>query len=708
MKKNFEKYGKHIWRLLFAAVIVLISFIRVKQIAIPISSSTEIPYWDLILRMAGREGIVDVSETSYLVSFGYCLPFSILIRNGVSLLTVYKLAVFANGLLWAALYLITAWIGEKMTSSDFCFVKREGMMSILCILPVFVSQAFVMGPQILLGIMALVTGYWISRRKNQKSITRKEGILCCLLAWIGMFLSPLYIGVILGIAAYLVIARKGDKEGQKNWYMLLFVLIAGILLMEIVEHVMLIQMQVSRNEWNYSGLHSLFIMVAKGRRSKGLLGLIYGMIGKSMYLITNTVGLVLVGLYGCYKNRENGTSFSRISGLMFSHVILFVAAIQRVDVDCGLPVDSILAMVLIPVLLEAASIFMKQEVNIKNVVTMVAVILIVGCLSRDVWELKDNTVVDWAMTGILALGRNFCRDVFENSILAASSVAIIFLLLWITNSYGKIVKDFTKEKFMRIYTGFFQIVMNVIVVILAAAGVKYYASDILPYAQDKIQFAYDVPGDYLETTNRPLRYYYTGSAGNGIAFTRLLSMENQNIKYIESLNTVEKLNKKSILITKDMTDVPEEIIANYERVYSTNQIVVWEHKNLEIKDTLKSSLTGEKVKFAKVNSSDFTFEEYGKNYIQPKGIYEVEVNLRITTSKKGKLGRVAVRTGADTLVSKNIEGSGKQEKQTIKVTFENAEDMTNFRIAVHKNRSVDIEVDSVYMKKVGDAYEKEE
>lgn len=708
MKKWLKEHGKYIWRLLFVFLLVLVSAIRVKAIEIPVTSSGEHPYWDLILRMAGQEGIVDISQTSYLVAFGYCLPFAVLIRNGISLLTVYKMAVFVNGLLWAVLYFMAAWICEKMTSSNLNSLKREGMMSLLCILPVFMAQSSAMGPQILLGVLTLATVDWVANRRDKSLLTKKEGITAFFIGICGMLISPLFAGVIIGIVAYFYFETDGFKEKRREWIILLVILCAGILIIEALEYLILLNMQTSPNEWNYSGLHSLFHMVAKGRRTTGLLGFVYGIIGKSMYLITNTYGLILVGLYAIGSKKKGVSSFGKVSGFVCFNVAFLLLAVHRTDISCGLPIDMTLSMIVMPILLVAAIALLEEKVCTKNILCITAIILIVGCLSRDVWELMEEVSVDWAATGMLALGRDFCRDVFENSILTASSAAILFLLIWLTYRYELTVREEKQGIFMKWYTGFFLFVMNAIIVVVSLMSVQYYVFDIINYAQDNIRFAYEIPGEYLENTDRPIMYYHTGSEEDSIAFARLLSMKNQKIIYTESLRNAIEQDERGILITKYQEEAPEEIINAYERVYGTNRLTVWERKGLDQKDTLKKALTDCEVKLVKVNSTDYTFVEYGKDYILPKGEYEIKVKLRITTNKTGKLGRVAVRTGAETLESKSIEGSGKCETKTIRVRVESAEDMTNFRVAIHKNRSVDVEEEWVYITKVGDADGKED
>lgn len=205
-----------------------------------------------------------------------------------------------------------------------------------------------------------------------------------------------------------------------------------------------------------------------------------------------------------------------------------------------------------------------------------------------------------------------------------------------------------------------------------------------------------------------MQYYVGEEEDYNIALFRLLSAENQEVSYVTSLNTVSALKEDRILITKELVEIPDQIAENYNRIYSTDQMVLWEHKNWKNKDSLQSAMIGQMVKLAKVNSSDYENEEYGKNYIQVKGKYVVKVNIDINTSKKGKLGKIAIKSGSDSVITRNITGTGKRGEQTISLFFESEEDLMNFKVTVQKKSSVYLDVTSVCIKKLGDADEKED
>lgn len=702
MKENQKRYGVYVWRALFAIILLMIAGIRASRIEIPVSSSSELPYWDLILRMAGHTGVIDVSKVNYIVSFGYCLPFALLIRGGMSLLNVYKASILVNGFFWAFMYGVTVHLLEKEGTWDSNTRKKEILLSGMFLLPIFVSQALLMGPQILLGIFTLLLlSRCVGDKNNQ---TGKEGIWYCFLGWLGTFFSPIFMGVLLGIFVY-VLLDKRERKSNLKW---LLIFLSGLLFLEAAEQILVMCLQTTYNQWSYTGIHSLFVMVAQGRRTTGMLGLFYGLIGKAMYLAVNTFGLVILGLHVLWKEKRRTSSLEKASLLVFANTFFLYVAIERSDSCCGFPVDTMLVMVILPALWKAIAVLLDGKSGIKEAMLISASILILGCFSRDIWEGNKDLVFDWSSSGVLALGRNFCRDIFEISILAAAVTAMLFIVIWITNIYGTAIKNEVKGKFLRIYTGFFRLVMWGILVFLVGAAVRYYIADILPYAKEKIAFSYEIPGDYLKKTEQKIYCYLENKTDGTDAFVRLLSMENQEISYVESLSKAEQWQEDSILITNAMEEVPEQVSAYYERVYSTDKVILWERKSMQGKKTLQEALLGETVELVRVNSSNFQYEEYGKNYVQVKGAYEAEVELRILTSKKGKLGKVWIKTGGRTLAVKEIVGSGKLEEQRITVSFQSLEDMKNFKVAVEKKSSVYVDVERVSIKKVGDADEKEE
>lgn len=701
MKRNRKLYGAYLWRVLFAGILLALTCLRVSGIEIPVVSSGELPYWDLVLRMAGHTGVIQAAKVNYIVSFGYCLPFALLIRGGMSLLTVYKGSILLNGCLWVLLYGITIYILEKNGFFGKEDKKKEAALSLVFLLPVFVSQAFLMGPQILLGIFTFLSLYWCSSEK--KKLSRKRGIGYCLFGWLGIFFTPIFLGVLLGIFLYKLLEKRERKDDLKWIFLFLF----GLLLLEAAEQIVLICLQTSDNQWSYTGIHSLFVMVAQGRRTSGMLGLLYGLIGKGMYLVVNTFGLILLGLFSIWKEREKSTAFEKASMLVFVNTFLLVAAIDRSESQCGLPLDAILLAAALPILLKAVGTLLDGKAGIKEAVVVSLGILVLGCFSRDIWELKKDLVFDWSSSGVLALGRNFCRDIFEISILAAAVAAMIFVVIWITSAYGTAIKEEVNGRFLKLYTGFFQLVMWGILILIAGMATRYYMVDVLPYGAEKITFSYKMPGDYMKKTKRPIYGYFPEKTGNTDKFTRLLSLENQEITYVDSLGAIEKLPQKAILMTGVWEEIPEQISNQYECVYCTDQIVFWEHKDIAKKDTLSAAYLGKKVSLVRVNSSNFQYEEYGKNYMQVKGSYKAKVKLQILTSKKGKLGKVWVKTGGRTLAAKDIVGKGKTEKQELTLSFSSLEDMKNFKVAVEKKSSVYMDVEQVSIKKVGDADEKE-
>lgn len=702
MKKNQKSYGVYVWRVLFVGILLAITGIRVSRIEIPVSSSSELPYWDLILRMAGHTGVINVSKVNYIASVGYCLPFALLIRGGMSLLNVYKVSILTNGLFWAFMYGVTIQLLKKAGMWISNTRKKEVLLSVLFLLPIFVSEALLMGPQILLGIFTLLLLLRCASEKKEQ--TGKEGIWYCLLGWLGTFLSPVFLGVLLGIFVYVWM----DKRERKNSLKWLVAFLAGLLFMEVAEQMLLLCLQTSYNQWSYTGIHSLFVMVAQGRRTTGILGLFYGLVGKGMYLAVNTFGLVILGLFALWKEKGKISSIEKASLLVFANTLFLCIAMERSDSLCGFPVDTMLVMVVFPILWKAIAALLEGKSDIKEVMLVSASILILGCLSRDIWERNKDLVFDWSSSGVLALGRNFCRDVFEISILAAAVAAIIFVVIWITNIYGTAIKEEAKGKFLKLYTGFFQMIMWGILILIVGMAVRYYMVDVLSYAKEKITFSYEIPGDYLKKTEQKIYCYLEDETDSTDAFVRLLSMEDREISYAESLNGVEQWKEDSILMTNAMEEVPEQISDYYDRVYSTDQVILWERKSTQAKKTLQDALLGEKVELVRVNSSNFQYEEYGKNHVQVKGAYKAEVEFKIATSKKGKLGKVWIKTGGKTLAAKAIVGNGKLEKQKITISFQSLEDMKNFKVAVEKKSSVYMDVERVSIEKVGDADEKEE
>lgn len=426
---------------------------------------------------------------------------------------------------------------------------------------------------------------------------------------------------------------------------------------------------------------------------------------KAMYLLANSFGFIVVGIYALFIRKKEVSLYGKISAAIFLNFLLMVVAINRTDTLCGLPMDSILSAVIPVILLEGVYFLVESNFKKKDVLRILAIIMTIGYLSRDVWEMKADYYVDWASLGITSLGRDFCQDVFEVSILVTAATAIIFLFFCIGSIYLNADREEWKRGLMKYYMGFFNLVMAFIVVIVFSMAGKWYISDVLEYSQKKIRFSYEIPGEYVTDTKRNIVYYYTAEEGNRMALTSLLSLNNKSIEYTKSLAVISELGEDDILITNASDIIPEEIELLYERIYSTDRIVVWEQKDSQGESDLEKSLIGKRVEYAKVKSSDYTFVEFGKGFVLPKGIYEIEVNVQIDTTRTGKLGRVAVRTGPETLVSETIKGTGKTETKMIKVKITSEEDMSNFRVAIHKERASDMTVKNVYVTKVGDNYE---
>lgn len=720
MKEQKTNKKINVWKGLLAIVIFSAVLFRLFYVKIPAISDTELPYWNFILRLAGKEGLVAEKTKDVLVSVGYCLPFSFLVRNGMSLMSVYKIAILVNGFVLSAIFLMAV----KMMSSEVIYSNNDESrldiggfqhssmesrmrkkrvssiyMGIIILLPIFYSQAVIMGPQLILALLTLKVLWYTTRLERIKENRHKIFTKIVFIFLFGIFISPLFLAIAIGWAIGVGFYSIKYWQDQKEIYKAGILLLTGIIIMEAAEYIVILSLQPDTYLIADSGVRSLLQMLSDGMGEEGILGLLLAISGKGVYLFVNTFGLAFLGIYTMYI-RDNHKSLTSISMIcMFLANLYLAAAFSRASGDAGLPQDNMLSITALLLVVPGAFCLIHKAYTKFDILKIGTVVCILSLLCRDAWRLKEVDQLDWASSGLISIGREFANRIYHLPILAVIAMAIfmIGLCFWI--------KYADRKPAAKVPTGlviFGKGIAGAAFIVVVLCFNVIYVQKILSEVKDQYTFSYKLIGRIMDSAERPVYYYSSEDEDKEISLARLWAVDTRIIS-VNQLEDIEELPENAVLVSKQKEEIDLDYMDRYQRCYETDKLTIWENKTYLPHSNLKQVILGEKVQLPEIKSRNSLRSTYGARTTWGAGEYIVKVKLTVITRKKGNLGKVKVVAGSDTIGKARIKGSGKrEERQTIKIRFRSQEEMENFRIVIQTKEVGKVEVNEVNVTKMGD------
>lgn len=712
MKKETRDNQKlNVWRGLFAFLVFAAVLFRLHYVKVPASSSSEIPYWNFILKLAGKRELFAENIMSYPISFGYCLPFSLLIRYGVSFLKVYKLALAVNGAALAMIYyksekiafLLCAPKKEKLSVRDR--MKINICLTAVILLPVFYSQAFLLGPQMILAFLILLTVEFTAHLEDKQENRQEDrnrsftSILCILL--IGILISPLFLTAAAGWCIGMCIYIKKNHRYQKEFFKTGIYLVIGIMVLEIIQYIGMMFLQSDSFLLAASGISSLLQRCSDGLAKEGILGLLFGVIGEGVYLFVNTFGLMFFGIYVIYQNSKKGENlflFIPITWMFFMNTCL-AAFLNAANGNAGLPQDSMISMTAFLVMIPGVYYVLKKRYTGRDMIKIGIAAGILALLCKDVWRWKGLVELDWSSSGILSIGRELVNNSYQLPVLGmtAAGMLIAGICLWGKYTDQTIIRRLPRRLFTLAW-GIAGIAMMIVIFL----SDTLYVKRTLSYVQDKYIFSYEAIGKILASTDRPIYYYGSVDNNNEAALVKLWTPDTSMVTITQE-EELKALPENAVLVLNPAEEREPEVLKEYQQQYETDKLAIWEKKKYAAKSELTQVLIGETIKLPEIRSRDPLRSTYGARTTWSSGKYKAKIKLTILTEKQKELGVIKIVSGSDVVAAVRIKGNGKmEEQQTIKLPFKSAADMENFRIAIQTENIGKIEIDEVNVTKIGD------
>lgn len=697
--KKINKFRGLLAIILFSAVLFRLHYVK-----IPITSDSELSCWNLILRLAGKEGMAGQNGVGVLLSFGYCLPFSILIRRGVSLLNVYKMALIINGFFLALVYLQLVkgipYIVKGVTdqnSQKKCKII-EGGIALLFLFPVFYSQAIKLGPQIILAFLVVLIEQW-TEKIEEESGEKKQWRKILWTLWLGIFLSPLFAAVAAGWCAGEIISDQKSKKYRKQILQTVVVLFIGIIVIEAAEYVLISWLQADYSLITEVGVSAFLELLMDGVEEEGILGLFFGISGKGTYLFVNTLGLAFLGLYHSYQCwKEKKKSLITTNQLCVLFTVFFSAVwLDAASGQAGLPTDNLLSIAVIFLMISGVDSLLRKEYNGSDIIKIGAFVGILTLCCKDIWRFKDVSQIDWAAGGALSLGKELVNRIYELPILASVVTAILCVGLCFGLKYlDQRRKEAASIQWIRMGQGLASILLVSVIAFLDVSYVRQTLSDV----RKQYVFSYGLIGNMISDTDRPVYYYCPSGDTNHADILRLWAVDTKIIP-VQDTDELEMMPENAILLSNKEEE--DTFIENYQRQYETDQLTVWENNEYTKESTISQYLIGKKVKLPEIKSGNLLRKIYGARTTWSSGTYKVKIKLTIKTGKKEKLGLIKVLAGTEIIGKTKVRGKGANgEQQTLKIKVKSAEEMENFRIVIEENESGRFEINEVNVTKIGD------